>query len=150
MDIRVIDDDLALIPYFPNEQVAYEWYQDRELCKQVDNVDTPYSMEKLRAMYTYLNTHGECYYVCYRGILVGDAALKNDGEVAIVICKEYQNRGIGGKCVKALVRAAKEKGMDTLKAKIYSFNEQSKRMFVKVGFIQVNEEEFIYRIENDV
>ncbi len=147
MKIRIIDEELALIPYFPNERIAYEWYQDRVLCKQVDNVDTPYSMEKLRAMYTYLTTHGECYYIRYHGIFVGDVSLKNDGEVAIVICKEYQNRGIGGRCIREVIRSAKEKGMHKVKAKIYSFNEQSKKMFVKVGFVQINEEEFIYPIK---
>ena len=56
--IRIVDDDIRLIPYFPNEEVTLKWYQ---------------------------------------GIFVGDISLRNNGEIAIVICKEYQNRHIGRK-----------------------------------------------------
>jgi RimJ/RimL family protein N-acetyltransferase len=33
-----------------------------------------------------------------------------------------------------MFKLAKEKGMDTVKANIYSFNEKSRRMFEVVGF----------------
>lgn len=56
--IRIVDDDIRLISYFPNEEVTLKWYQ---------------------------------------GILVGDVSLRNNGEISIVICKEYQNRHIGRK-----------------------------------------------------
>ena len=31
-----INEDITLVPYYPNEKVALEWYQDLELCKQVE------------------------------------------------------------------------------------------------------------------
>ena len=45
MKQRIIDDELTLIPYFPNEEVALRWYQDPEVCKQVDNIDFLYTPE---------------------------------------------------------------------------------------------------------
>lgn len=34
---RIVDEEIVLIPYFPNEEETLHWYQDPELCKQVDN-----------------------------------------------------------------------------------------------------------------
>ncbi|HJD14751.1 MAG TPA: GNAT family N-acetyltransferase, partial [Candidatus Enterococcus stercoripullorum] len=53
-------DEVALVPYYPNEKVALEWYQDLELCKQVDNIDFVYDLPRLKRMYQYLSTHGDC------------------------------------------------------------------------------------------
>ena len=68
---------VSLIPYYPNYETALAWYQDLQLCKQVDNIDYVYSLERLKAMYHYLDTHGECYYIQYGGILVGDVTLQD-------------------------------------------------------------------------
>lgn len=144
MDNIIIDEELTLVPYFPNEEVTYWWYQDKDICKQVDNIDHTYSIDDLRAMYTYLSTNGGCYYIQYKGILVGDMTLRNNTEIAIVISKEYQNRGIGSRCLKTMLEIAKEKGMTKVLANIYSFNEQSRRLFLKAGFIQTDEEWFEY------
>ena len=73
---RIVDEEIRLVPYYPNEEVALEWYQDPQLCKQVDNIDYVYTLDKLRAMYRYLSTHGECYYIEYKGCLVGDITLR--------------------------------------------------------------------------
>lgn len=143
----MIDEDIVLVPYFPNEEITYQWYQDKGICKQVDNIDGTYSMGRLQAMYQYLSTHGECYYINYRGVLVGDVSLKDDGEVSIVICKEYQNKHIGHRCIKEIIKLALEKGMKEMKAQIYSFNLQSRKMFLEVGFIQQDEEWYIYPLK---
>ena len=134
MNRRIIDDEVALVPYYPNYDAALEWYQDLQLCKQVDNIDYVYSLDRLKRMYDYLSTHGDCYYIEYRGVLVGDISLRENEEISIVICREYQNRHIGRKCVKNIVELAREKGMKQVKAEIYSFNEQSKKMFLSMGF----------------
>lgn len=47
------------------------------------------------------------------------------GEIAIVICKEYQNKHIGRRCVIGMLKLAKEKEMAKVTANIYSFNAQS-------------------------
>lgn len=147
MNIRKVDDDILLIPYFPNEDVAIEWYQDKDLCRQVDNIDHVYSLDRLRAMYDFLNAHGECYYIQYKGRLIGDISLRDNSELAIVICREYQNRRIGRKCVLHMIDLAKEKGMREIKANIYAFNKQSQKMFQSVGFRPSEDEWYIYAIE---
>ena len=97
-------------------------------------------------MYDYLSTHGECYYIEYRGVLVGDVSLRDSGEIAIVVCKEYQNRHIGRRCVLELLKLAAEKGMAQVTANIYAFNHQSQQMFLAVGFEKTGEEWYTYRL----
>lgn len=41
---------------------------------------------------------------------------------------------------------AQAKGMDRVKANIYSFNKQSQRMFLSVGFTKTGEEWYEYRL----
>ena len=138
MQTRIIDEDLALVPYYPNEEAALPWYQDRDVCKQVDNMDGIYTPEMLRGMYSYLNTHGNLYYIRYRDVLVGDVCLRDNDEVCIVVCKAYQNRRIGRRCIAEMARLAKEKGLSKIKAHIYAFNTQSQKMFLAAGFVQTD------------
>ena len=140
MEERIIDGQISLIPYYPNPDVALAWYQDPDVCKQVDDIDHVYTLEMLDRMYSYLSTHGDCYYICYLGDLVGDVCLRDDGESCIVVCKEYQNLHIGRRCIRDMLELAKEKGMKEVKAKIYSFNTQSQRAFEAAGFTRVSEE----------
>ena len=79
-------------------------------------------------------------------MLVGDVSLRDNGEIAIVVCKEYQNRHIGRRCVLELLKLAAEKGMAQVTANIYDFNRQSQRMFLAVGFEKTGEEWYTYRI----
>lgn len=146
MTERMIDNEIKLIPYYRNDEASFPWYQDLDVCKQVDNRDEPYNLELLHCMYDYLNTHGNCYYIEYKGVLVGDISLSDRAEIAIVVCKEYQNQHIGRRCVSDILKLAKEKGMEKVKASIYSFNEQSQRMFQSVGFEKTDEEWYEYKL----
>nr|WP_288625763.1 GNAT family N-acetyltransferase [uncultured Roseburia sp.] len=146
MKERVIDNEITLIPYYRNDEVSLPWYQDPDVCKQVDNRDEPYTPELLHCMYDFLSTHDDCFYIEYKGVLVGDVSLRDNAEVAIVICKEYQNRHIGRRCVPNMLALAREKGMKTVKANIYSFNKQSQMMFQSVGFEKTKEEWYEYRL----
>ena len=149
MEARIVDGEITLIPYYPNPEVALAWYQDPDVCRQVDNIDHPYTLDRLEAMYSFLNANGALYYIRYRGVLVGDIALRNNAEICIVICKEYQNLHIGRRCVQNLLALAKEKGYRDVKANIYSFNAQSRRMFLSLGFRQTEEEWFVYSLEEE-
>jgi len=146
---RKIDEELRLIPYYPNEEVTLPWYQDKDLVKQIDNRDEPYSLDLLRAMYAYLDENGSCYYIEYRGTLVGDVTLQNNGEISITVAHEWQNRHIGRRCVTEILKLAREKGMAEVRANIYSFNEQSRMMFRAVGFSQTAEEWFAFSLNGD-
>ena len=146
MTERKIDREIRLIPYYRNDAVSLPWYQDPDVCKQVDNRDTPYDVELLHRMYDYLSTNGDCYYIEYNGILVGDITLEKNGEIAIVICKEYQNRHIGRRCVLDMLQLAQEKGMSCVKANIYAFNTQSQKMFLSIGFTKTAPEWYEYTL----
>ena len=89
MNERIVDNEVKLIPYYRNDEASLPWYQDLDVCRQVDNRDKPYDSALLHGMYDYLCAHGECYYIEYNGILVGDISLRDNAEIAIVICKEY-------------------------------------------------------------
>ena len=149
MKERIVDREISLIPYYPNSGVALVWYQDLDVCRQVDNIDHVYTLDRLNNMYTYLSTHGECYYIRYRDELVGDVSLRDNGEVSIVVCKEYQNRHIGRRCIADMLALAKEKGLKEVKANIYAFNTQSQRMFESMGFQRISEEWYQYRFVED-
>lgn len=146
MEEIIIENNLKLISYFPNQEITLKWYQDLDVCKQVDNIDIPYTIERLDAMYNYLSSNGDCYYIEFNNTLLGDVSIFNDNEIAIVISKEFQNQHIGRKCINQMILLAKAKGIKELKATIFSFNTQSKKMFEAVGFKQVDKELYIYKI----
>ena len=105
--IRIVDSQIRLIPYYRNDEASLPWYQDADICKQVDNIDTIYNLDTLHRMYDYLRTHGECYYIEYQGELVGDVSLQDKGEISIVIRKESQNQHIGRRCVIDMLKLAR-------------------------------------------
>jgi L-amino acid N-acyltransferase YncA len=146
MEYRAIDEEVGLVPYYPNYDVALEWYQDLELCKQVDNRDAAYDLPLLKRMYEYLNAHGDLYYIQYKNSLCGDVCLQPSGEVNIVIAKPFQNKHIGRRVICELITLARKKGIPELRAEIYSFNTQSQRMFRSVGFVKTAEEQYVLRV----
>lgn len=141
----VISGTLELIRYYPYYRRTLPWYQDLTLCKQVDNIDHPYDLARLKRMYTYLSTKGECYYIKFKDghawHLVGDISLCN-GAVSIVIAPEFQNRHIGRSAITGICRRAKEIGLSHLDAEIYAFNAQSRRAFEAAGFREISSEQF--------
>lgn len=146
MTERIIDQEIRLIPYYRNDEVSFPWYLDPEICRQVDNIDHLYDLERLHNMYDFLNTHGNCYYIEYRGALVGDVSLRDTGEISIVICREYQNKKIGSRCISEMLSLAKEKGLSCVRANIYAFNHQSRHTFLAAGFRQVSDEWYEYEL----
>ena len=90
----IIDSEITLIPYYPNYDTALPWYQDLDVCRQVDNIDCTYSLERLQKMYSFLSTHGDCFYIQYQGVLVGDVTLRNDQEYALLYAKTFKISGL--------------------------------------------------------
>ena len=72
--------------------------------------------------------------------------LRDNAEIAIVICSDYQNIHIGRRCVLDMILLAEEKGMASVKANIYSFNKQSQAMFLSFGFVQTDDEWYEYKL----
>lgn len=143
---RIVDPEITLVKYYPNYQTALQWYQDPQLCKQVDNRDTVYDLPLLKRMYKYLDQRGDLFYIKYRGRLCGDVCLQHSGEVNIVIAGPYQNRHIGRRVLGEVIRLAREKQLNQLHAEIYSFNAQSRKMFTAMGFQKTGEETFILNL----
>ena len=146
MQNRIIDKEIVLVPYYPNYKASFPWYQDLDLCKQVVNRDTVYYLDLLNCMYSYLNQRGDLFYIKYKNRLCGDVCLQNNGEINIVIAKPFQNKHIGRRVVKEIIKLAKEKNFTQLHAEIYCFNTQSQNMFKSVGFIKVDEEQYALNI----
>ncbi len=40
MERRIVDGEIPLVPYDPNYKASLPWYQDADVCKQVDNRDS--------------------------------------------------------------------------------------------------------------
>jgi len=146
MNSRIVDGEITLVPYYPNYKTALAWYQDPELCKQVDNRDTVYDLALLKGMYQYLNRHGDLFYIKYKNRLCGDVCLQPSGEVNIVISKPFQNKHIGRRVMKEIIRLAKEKQLSSLHAEIYTFNTQSQKMFQSIGFTKAGDERYVLNL----
>lgn len=134
MDARIVDEEITLVKYYPNYKTALAWYQDPVLCKQVDNREELYDLPRLKRMYHYLDQNGRLFYIKYKKRICGDVCLKNDGELCIVVAKEFQNKHIGRRVIRELLALAREEGFGSVYAEIYEFNHQSQRMFESVGF----------------
>lgn len=147
---RKIDDEIVLVPYTPKYKMTLAWYQDPTLVKQVDNVSTPYTLQKLKRMYHVLKHSGWLYYIKYQGTIVGDFTLYKDGHIAIVISKDYQNKHIGRRVIKYASYLAKIKGLSALYVDIYPFNKQSIKMFTSVGFVKVLRDSYAYYIKDEI
>ncbi len=139
---RIVDEEIILVKYYPNYKTTLAWYRDLDLCKQVDNRDAVYDLDLLKCMYKYLDKHGDLFYIKYKNRLCGDVCLQPSGEVNIVIAKPFQNKHIGRRVIKELVRLAKEKHIPKLHAQIYDFNTQSQKMFQSIGFSKVADEQY--------
>lgn len=146
MNSRIVDGEITLVPYYPNYKTVLAWYQDPELCKQVDNRDTVYDLALLKGMYQYLNRHGDLFYIKYKNRLCGDVCLQPSGEVNIVISKPFQNKHIGRRVMKEIIRLAKEKQLSSLHAEIYTFNTQSQKMFQSIGFTKAGDEQYVLNL----
>ena len=146
MKNRIVDREIVLVPYYPNYRTALAWYQDLDVCKQVDSRDHVYDLDLLKRMYQYLNRHGDLFYIKYRNRLCGDVCLQPSGEVNIVISKPYQNKHIGRRVIGEIIRLAREKQLPQLYAEIYSFNTQSQNMFRSLGFSQISEEQYVLQL----
>lgn len=146
MKSRIVDEEIQLVPYYPNYKTTLMWYQDLDLCKQVDNRENAYDLDLLKRMYRYLNQHGDLFYIKYKNRLCGDVCLQPNREVNIVVAKPFQNKHIGRRVINEIIKLAKEKNIQKLHAEIYSFNVQSQKMFQSIGFKKVDDEQYVLTI----
>ena len=143
---RIIDPELTLVPYYPNERAALPWYQDPQLCKQVDDRDGVYDLPLLRAMYRYLDRHGELYFIeaaeeeGFRPI--GDVTFWQEDMPIVLGDKAYRGQQIGRQVIAALKERGRALGYTRLYVQeIYDFNMASQRCFEKAGFRPIEKTE---------
>ena len=110
-----IDNSLRLVPYYKVNhcEEALAWYQDVNLVHLVDGVKLPYSQETLEAMYSYLDQHGELFWIEVKEkgewFPIGDVTLSQDNLPIVIGNPAYQHRGLGKKILSTLIELARIK-----------------------------------------
>ncbi len=147
-----ISEDLRLRRYDGTADFAFGWYQDPELVYLVDGVRKPYDRETLYAMYTYLDQHGELYFIEARAdgayVPIGDVSFSETDLPIVIGAPEYRGRGVGRQVIRALMDRGRQLGYEALGVReIYDFNAASVRCFTACGFRPVERTEKGWRYE---
>ena len=122
-DLLPIGHGLRLRKYDGVYAFALPWYQDEDLLFLVDGKRTPYTLEKLGEMYTYLDRP------------IGDVTFSQEDMPIVIGEVQFRGKGIGRRVVSALVERGRALGYEKMYvAEIYSYNEGSKRCFEHAGF----------------
>jgi len=119
---------------------ALPWYQDRETVLLVDGRPDPYDLARLERMYTYLNEHGELYWIELDSgagfVPVGDVTFWQEDMPIVIGDKTLRHRGLGRRVAARLIQRGRELGYGTLYVQeIYNFNTSSRRCFESLGFL---------------
>jgi len=138
-DYMNISNEIRLRKYDGKTDFALCWYQDEETLMLVEGKKKPYDMERLNKMYTYLDKHGELYFIEYKVndiyIEIGDVTFSADDIPIVIGNKEYRGCGIGKKVVLKLIERGRNLGYTKLFVnEIYSYNIGSQKLFEGVGF----------------
>ena len=118
---------------------ALDWYQDPQTVYLVDGVRTPYTQDRLLAMYRFLDRAGELYFIEIREngawLPIGDVTFwQQDLPIAIGI-PAYRGRGIGRAVLATLLSRGRSLGYTELFVnEIYHWNTASRRCFESLGF----------------
>ncbi|CJG56601.1 sortase-like acyltransferase [Streptococcus pneumoniae] len=134
---------MCFVPYYKVNhcEEAFAWYQDVNLVYLVDGVKLPYSQATLEALYSYLDRHGELFWIEVKEkgewFPIGDITLSQDNLPIVIGNSAYQHRGLGKKILSALIELARVKGWKELRVKkIYTYNHASRRCFKSLGFVE--------------
>ena len=146
----IVSDDIRLRKFDNNFAFALEWYQDEETLMLVDGENEPYDMEKLCRMYSYLNEHGELYFIEVQDgdkyIPIGDVTFSSKDMPIVIGIESYRGQGIGNKVVTELVERGKQLEYSCLMVnEIYEYNIGSQKLFEGIGFQKYEETENGYR-----
>lgn len=147
-----IEEDLRLRRYDGTADFALPWYQDEELVYLVDGVRKLYTWETLNAMYTYLDEHGELYFIetlTEAGWTpIGDVTFSREDMPIVIGEPGYRGRGVGRQVVRALMDRGRRLGYDRLGVReIYDWNAASIRCFTGCGFAPVEKTDKGWRYE---
>ncbi len=148
-----INDKLRLRRYDNNHDFALKWYQNIDTVYMVDGIKTPYDIDKLNKMYSYLNENYELYFIEVHKdgefFPIGDVAFSKNDMPIVIGDINYRGKGIGKQVITALIKHAKSLGFSSLRVKeIYKYNISSQKTFESVGFIKEKESDkgFSYKL----
>ncbi|WP_066714521.1 GNAT family N-acetyltransferase [Clostridium sp. Marseille-P299] len=136
----LVDDEIRLIKYNGKCEFALKWYQDSETLLLVDGKDMPYTIERLKRMYEYLNNNGELYFIEYMDDgqfePIGDVTFCKDDMPIVIGERLCRGKKIGLRVINKLVERAKSLGYKRIYVdEIYDYNIGSRKCFEKVGFL---------------
>ena len=154
-EILTVSPTLRLRKYGGVFDFALPWYQDPVVLKMSEGENTkPYTLKNLNWMYTYLNSHGELYWIEeLQGdefVPIGDVTMWQDDLPIVLGSPQVRGRGIGKAVIKALIARARSLGWDHLSVQnIYSYNTASQNLFLSCGFHETGKTETgaSYRLE---
>lgn len=134
---------------------ALPWYQDPVVLRMSEGEGTqPYTLENLKAMYAYLDAHGELYWIeeLQNGkfVPIGDVTLCWEDLPIALGSPAVRSRGIGKAVLHALITRARALSWDHLAVQnIFSYNTASQRLFLSCGFRETKKTETgaSYRLE---
>ena len=138
-DTLQIEEALRLRRFDGNYDFAFEWYQDAETVMLVDGKSEPYTREKLKNMYNYLNAKGELYFIEVnensKWKPIGDVTFWPEDMPIVIGERKYRGKGIGKKVVSFLVERGRSMGCSKFYVdEIYDFNIGSQKCFESAGF----------------
>ena len=139
-EIIEIDPSLRLRKFDGACDFALDWYLDPEMVWLVDGVREPYSSQKLKGMYAYLDKHGELYFIEVlrngKFVPVGDVTFWQQDMPIVIGDPSARGMGLGRKIVGALIERGKTLGYDKLfVGEIYDWNIASQKCFTAMGFV---------------
>ena len=154
-EILSVSPTLRLRKYGGVFDFALPWYQDPVVLKMSEGPDVkPYTLENLNWMYTYLDSHGELYWIEEQQrnefVPIGDVTMWQDDLPIVLGSPHVRGRGIGKAVIKALIARARSLGWDHLSVQnIYSYNTASQKLFLSCGFQETGKTETgaSYRLE---
>lgn len=139
-EIIEIDPSLRLRRFDGVCDFALEWYLDPEMVWLVDGVREPYSPQKLKGMYAYLDKRGELYFIEIlrdgKFVPVGDVTFWQQDMPIVIGDPSARGMGLGRKIIGALIERGKSLGYDKLfVGEIYDWNIASQKCFTAMGFV---------------
>lgn len=126
---------------------ALPWYRDPVVLKMSEGESvTPYTLETLTRMYTYLSSMGELYWIEElrdgRFVPIGDVTMWQEDMPIALGSSDVRGRGIGKAVVSVLIERARSLGWSELRVEnIFTYNEASRRLFTSCGFTECGKTE---------
>ena len=104
-----------------------------------------------------LNSPDQVMPCCFvDGVLAGNAMLtmnsriktRHRASVAIALKKEYWGLGIGAALFREMIAIAEERGLDHLELDYIEGNDRARRLYEKMGFVEVARVPDVYRLKD--